>query len=68
MSVPARVLASEWVSLRRFGFVCVVSLVALVVDLTLFEIFPIGTPREAVEQFLIMVAGSYLGLTLADGV
>ncbi|WP_332898573.1 hypothetical protein [Haladaptatus sp. CMSO5] len=66
MPVTNRVLASRFMNPQRLGFICVVGVLALVVDVTAFEIFGVETLVEAAEQFVIIVVGGYLGLTLAD--
>lgn len=61
-----RELVASLVDGRRLLFFALVATAAVLVDVTVVELFGVETASDAVTQFVVVTLGGYLGVTLAD--
>lgn len=61
-----RGLETQLLNVNRFAFLVVVGIVAVGLTVAGLPIFEISTLSQAIQPFLILVIGGYLGLTAVD--
>lgn len=62
----SRILAESVFDVGRLAYVAVLAALVVTLDVAVLDLVGIESAAEAVVQFLIVVTGSYLGLTLVD--